>query len=60
MQLETALAGDVSSARAMLAGRLGPVTIDEKDGAVWAEMAIGPALLLAAGADSIQGCGGRI
>jgi len=34
--------------------------IEERDGAVWAQMEVGPALLFAAGADfdSIQGCGG--
>ena len=42
--------------------RRGPVVIEERDGAVWAQMEVGPALLFAAGAgfDSIQGCGGRI
>ena len=61
MRLETALSKDVPAARAMLAGKLGPVILDEKDDGVWAQMDIGPALLFAAGADdSIRGCGGRI
>ena len=60
MRLETALAQDVSVARTILSGKLGPVILEERDGAVWAQMDIGPALLLAAGADSdsIRGCGG--
>lgn len=62
VRLETALAQDVSAARAILSGKLGPVILEERHGAVWAQMEIGPALLLAAGADSdsIRGCGGRI
>ena len=62
MRLDTALGQDVTAARAILAGKLGPVVIEERDGAVWAQMQVGPALLFAAGAgfDSIQGCGGRI
>ena len=62
MRLDTALGQDVPAARAILAGKLGPVVIEERDGAVWAQMEVGPALLFAAGADfdSIQGCGGRI
>jgi len=58
MRLETALTQDVSAARVILAGKLGPVTLEQRDGAVWAQMNIGPGLLLAAGADSIRGCGG--
>jgi len=62
VRLERALAQDVSAARTILSGKLGPVTLEERDGALWAQMEIGPALLLAAGADSdsIRGCGGRI
>ncbi len=60
MRLDTALGQDVSAARAIIGGKLGPVVIEERDGAVWAQMDIGPGLLLAAGADSIRGCGGRI
>lgn len=59
-QLETALAGDVERARAMLADRLGPIVIDERDGDVWARTRLGPALLIAGGADSVRGCGGAI
>ena len=60
MRLDSALGQDVIAARAILAGKLGPVVLEEKDGAVWAQMEVGPALLFAAGAgfDSIQGCGG--
>ena len=56
------LGQDVRAGRAILAGKLGPVVIEERDGAVWAQMEVGPALLFAAGADfdSIQGCAGRI
>lgn len=60
MRLESALTQNVGVARTILSDKLGPVVLEERDGAVWAQMDIGPALLLAAGADSIRGCGGRI
>ena len=60
LRLETALAQDVGAARAILSGKLGPITLEEKDDAVWAQMDIGPALLLAVGADdSIRVAGVR-
>lgn len=59
-QLETALAGDVAGARRLLADRLGPIVLGERDGGVWAQTRIGPAMLLAGGADSNRGCGGAI
>jgi hypothetical protein len=62
VRLETAPTQDVCAARAILSGKLGPVVLEERDGAVWAQMEIGPAPLLAAGADSdsIRGCGGLL
>ena len=42
MRLDTALAQDVAAARAILAGTLGPVVIEERDGAAWAQMEVGP------------------
>lgn len=60
LDLEAALAGDVESARAALAGRLGEVVLEERDGGVYARTTIGPAMLLSGGPDSRMGCGGRI
>lgn len=60
LDLEAALAGDVDSARAALAGRLGEVVLEEREGGVYARTTIGPAMLLSGGPDSRMGCGGRI
>lgn len=58
--LERALAGDTDEARSAIAERIGPVIVEDRDGETVARMRLGPALLLAGGADSIRGCGGRI
>lgn len=60
MQLQQALAGSVAEAREALADRLGPIVLRERDGGVWAETQIGPAMLVAGGADSRSGCGGPV
>jgi hypothetical protein len=60
MRLDTALGQDVPAGpRSSPASWINVVT-EERDGAVWAQMKVGPALLFAVGADldCIQGCGG--
>jgi DNA invertase Pin-like site-specific DNA recombinase len=61
LQLEAALASDVSVARSILQQKLGDIVVEEKDNGVFAQMDIGPVLLEAVGADVDKtGCGGRI
>jgi len=49
MRLDSALGEDVAAARAILNGKLGPVVIEERDGAVWAQMEVGPHTTLRSG-----------
>lgn len=61
LNLESALASDVDTARRILADKLGDIKVEERDDGVYAQMDIGPVLLEAAGADVAGiGCGGRI
>ena len=50
-----------SSARKMLADKLGDIKVEERDDGVSAQMDIGPVLLAAVGADVVgSGCGGAL